>query len=153
MTDTRAELLGHCWLWPVSWTSPSSSHLPLAGTEQVVEGAGGSSLRHVGPFITGCVYTPPGTELGRTGDALRGGRRWWGTNSSNTVSRREPGLMTGAVIRKRCWGLPADDSECRVLMHQGKENEGIKCSRRVNFSFIWKIWRLRKINPAKEAWL
>lgn len=47
--------------------------------------------------------------------------------------------MMGAVIRKRCWGLPADGSEYRVLMHQGKENEGIKCSRRVNLSFIWKI--------------
>lgn len=56
--------------------------------------------------------------------------------------------MTGAVIRKRCWGLPMDGSKCRVLMHQGKQNEEIKLRSRVNFSFIWKIWRLTKINPA-----
>lgn len=63
------------WVLLTQMEAPSSSRLPLAGTEQVVEGAGGSSLQHMGPFISGCVYTPPGTELGRTGDALRGGRR------------------------------------------------------------------------------
>ena len=61
--------------------------------------------------------------------------------------------MAGAVIGKRCWGLPVGGSKCRVLMHRGKQNEEMKLRRRVNFSFVWKIWRLRKINPAYEAWL
>lgn len=63
------------WMILTQMEAPSSSPLPPAGTEQVVEGAEGSSLRLAGPFITGHVYTPPGTELGRTGDALRGGGR------------------------------------------------------------------------------
>lgn len=73
----------------------SSSPLPPAGTEQVVEGeerALASAFRAIHHW--GYSYPTWGQNLGSTGGVLRGRGNWWGINSSGTVSRRGSGLGT-----------------------------------------------------------